>query len=217
MATPRRPVAPAQAPAQTPVAPPTDAHAQVNVQAAAQPARAPLIPGRAVALNRQGVPVQRAGAEAGVDQFWIPPHLLKRFHDEGFDVEWKEHTIHGQHRADVAARQRQVGWEPVMTESYPGVFAPEFDINGQPNRGPIIRGGLMLMERPMPLSLEAKRDEKRKADDKVRGAKQQYNRLDTGGAPTAEYDLTAQRASYIRENVERVDIPQGASFQPPVD
>lgn len=215
MATPRKP---AQAPVAAPVAPPTDAAAQV-VPPTANPAKVPLIPGRAVALNRQGLPVQRAGAEAGVDQFWIPPALLKRFHDEGFDVEWKEHTIQGQHRADVAARQRQVGWEPVMTESYPGVFAPEFDINGQPNKGPIIRGGLMLMERPMPLSLEAKRDEKRKADDRVRGAKQQYNHriADTTGAATAEYDLTAQRASYIRENVERVDIPQGSTFQPPVD
>lgn len=215
MAVPRKPAAPVQAPVQ---APPTDAHAHVAQQPAAQPARAPLIPGRAVALNRQGLPVQRAAAETGNDRFGIPQDLLRRVHDEGFSWEWKEHTINGQHRADVAARNRQVGWEPVMHESYPGIFAPEYDlVSGVPTKGPVIRDGLMLMERPLVLTMEARRDEKNKADARVRGAKQQYNRLDTSQAPTAEFDMTAQRASYIRENVERVDIPQGSTFQPPVD
>ena len=36
-------------------------------------------------------------------------------------------------------------------------------------------------------------------------------------ATGVEFDQSAQRASYIRENVERVDIPQGSTFQPPVD
>lgn len=217
MATaPRKPVAtPVQSPAQ---APPTDAYSEVAPAQAAQQNRIPLIPGRAVALNRQGLPVQRAAAEAGVDAFHIPQDLLRKVHAEGFSWEWKVHTVKGEHKTEVAAQQRQVGWEPVMYESYPGVFAPEFDLTtGQPMKGPVIRSGLMLMERPLALTMEAKRDEKRKADERVRGAKQQYNRLDTSSVPGVEFDQSAQRASYIRENVERVDIPQGSTFQPPVD
>lgn len=202
MAVAKAPVKPAAAPAGAP---------------AAAPAALPVIPGRVVAVNRQGVPVHRGAAEVGVDRFWIPPDLLKRVRSEGYSWEWKEETVLGQKRSGVAAIQAQVGWEPVMHESYPGVFAPQFDADGQPVKGPVRRDGLMLMERPLALTEEAMRDEKRKADEKVGRAKHQYSKIDTGGAPTAEFDATAQRASYIRSSTERVDMPAGAVLQPPID
>jgi hypothetical protein len=67
------------------------------------------------------------------------------------------------------------------------------------------------------LTQEAKMDELNKARQKVGQATRQYSRLNTDGATTAEFDQTAQRSSYIRQNQERVDIPQGAVMQPPID
>lgn len=170
----------------------------------------PTIPGRAVALNRAGKPVQRAAAENGVDQFAIPRHLPP----PDWSWEWKEESVLGEVRQGESAKQAQVGWEPVMYESYPGVFAPEFDERGAAVKGPVRRGGLMLKERPMVLTVEARMDEKRKADEKVGNAKRQYNRLDTNGTTTAEFDHSAQRASYIRQTHEVVSTPSANGRQP---
>lgn len=185
---------------------------------AARPAPAPLmplVPGRAVALNRAGVPIQRVAAETGVNQFYIPPHLPP----PGWSWEWKEETVIGEVRHGEAARQAQVGWEPVMADSYPGIFMPEYDDKGQPVKGPVRRGGLMLKERPMALTLEAMHEEKRKADEKIGAARHQYSRLDTRGTTTAEFDHSAQRASGIKQSYEQVNYPQtnpaGPGIPPP--
>jgi hypothetical protein len=181
--------------------------AAAPVAAPAKQPDIPLVAGRAVGYRRDGTPIQRVAAETGVDQFHIPAHLPP----PGWSWEWKEHTVVGEIRHGVQAFQAQVGWEPVMCESYPGVFAP-VDV-----KGPVIRGGLMLKERPAVLTQEAKMDELNKARQKVGQATRQYSRLNTDGATTAEFDQTAQRSSYIRQNQERVDIPQGAVMQPPID
>jgi hypothetical protein len=194
----------AAAPAKAPV--PTNAAAAAAAPPDVQPAFKP-IPGRAIGVNRQGIPIQRTAAENGVDRFFIRPDLLKRVRDEGFSWEWKEETILGEKRSGVAATQAQVGWEPVMHESYPGEFAPAFDADGNQTKGPVRRDGLMLMERPLALTIEAMRDEKRKADERVGNAKNQYSRLNTSGASTAEFNDEAQRSSYIKQNVERVVMP----------
>lgn len=152
----------------------------------------PTIPGRTVALNRAGKPVQRAAAETGVDEFFIPRHLPP----PGWSWEWKEETVLGEIRQGYAAKLAQVGWEPVMTETYPGIFTPEYDAKGSPAKGPVRRGGLILMERAMTLTQEAKRDEKRKADERIGSAKSQYTRLDTTGTHSAE---AAEQISYIRQ------------------
>lgn len=185
--------------------------APAAVEAAPEPVREPvrperpLIPGRAVALNRAGVPVQRAGAQTGVDSFFIPPHLPP----PGWSWEWKRETVYGQTDSFYLSQLHQVGWEHVMYEQYPGVFAPEYDDKGQRTVGPVRRHGLMLMERSEVLTKEAQADERRKADERVNGAKHQYNRLNTDGTATAEIDHEARKASYIRESVEAVHIPPG--------
>lgn len=174
----------------------------------------PTIPGRAVALNRAGKPVQRAAAETGVNEFYIPPHLPP----QGWSWEWKEETVLGEVRQGYAAKLALVGWEPVMYESYPGTFGPEFDDQGKPRKGPVRRGGLMLMERAMTLTMEAVIEEKRKADQKMGDANRQYSRVDTRGSTTAEFDLTAQRTSYIKQTVEAAPpLPNGGPARQPID
>lgn len=194
-------------PAKAPIAVKAPVHEPVK-----EPAK-PLIAGRAVAYNRAGQPIQRSAAETGVDDFAIPAHLPP----PGWSWEWKRETVKGETDPQYISRLMQVGWEPVMYESYPGVFAPEFDHDGKPTKGPVRRKGLALYERALVLTKEAMADEKRKADEKVGRAKHQYSKIDTGGAPTAAFDHEAQRASYIRSQNERVDMPANAVLQPPID
>lgn len=190
------------------------ATAPTEVREPVRQALRPVIPGRAVAYNRAGQPIQRAGAETGVDEFAIPPHLPP----PGWSWEWKVESVLGATDHGVQAKQAAVGWEPVMMESYPGVFAPEYNDKGEINKGPVRRKGLMLKERPMVLTIEAQADEKRKADERVHGAKNQYRRLNTQGAQTAEIDETAERMSYIRQNTEQVVMPTpGPNGRQPVD
>lgn len=142
----------------------------------------PLIPGRVVALNRAGQPIQRAAAETGVNKFFIPPHLPPPH----WSWEWKRESAHGETDPSYMSNLGQVGWEHVMYESYPGVFAPEFDAQGQPIKGAVRRGGLCLMERPQSLTVEAIQERKRTADEKIGRASRQYTNIDTSGSHSAE-------------------------------
>ena len=171
----------------------------------------PIIPGRAVALNRQGLPTQRAGAEAGVNQFAIPSNLPP----QGWAWQWKRESCYGQTDEFYTSQLLQHGWEHVMYESYPGVFAPQYDEKGGLRKGPVRRLGLMLMERPMALELEAQADEKRKADERVGNSKHQYVRsLNTQGTYSAEFDPVARAMSGVKQNVE---FDNTAPRQGPID
>jgi len=186
--------------------------AQVEAPAAApaparEPARdlaRPIIPGRVVGLNRAGQPVQRTNSATGVNQFETPPP------PEGWSWEWKTETVVGERQTAHMAELRRAGWEPVMCENYPGIFAPEFDADtGQRTTGPVRRLGLMLMERDIKLTLEAMADEKRRADDRVHVSRQQYrNGPDTKGSQTAVYDDSARAIAMTRQHLEPVNIPR---------
>ena len=167
-----------------------------------------LLPGRAVGYNRAGKPVQRAAPQAGVDQFHIPEGLPP----PGWDWAWKEETVLGQIRDGEAAMQAQNGWEPVMYESYPGTFAPKYDDSGAMRKGPVRRGGLMLKERDITLTLEAMADDKRRADEKVGNASRQYTRLDTKGTTTVEIDHEARRMATMRKGYEPAPEPNGPTL-----
>ena len=216
MATPRAKAAAARAPAVEAPAParaaPDMGHNNPPSPMMREIARPimPAIPGRAVALNRKGEPVQRAAAGSGVNRFYIPPHLPP----PGWSWEWKRHTAVGQDDPFYLSSLMQVGWEHVMYESYPGVFAPENV------KGPVLRDGLFLMERAEVLSLEAKMEERRRADEKIGTAQRQYSRLDTSGSQTAEFDHTAQQASYIRRGTPEPLPPlnpNGGPQRQPID
>jgi hypothetical protein len=163
-----------------------------------------MVPGRAVAFNRAGVPIQRTAAETGVDTFFIPPGVKP----QGWSWEWKRETVNGEADPMYMSHLHQVGWEPVMYESYPGIFAPRFDTAGNETKGPVRRGGQMLMERAQVLTDEAFADERRKAEDRVGLSRKQYSASLQDAArnsTTAEYDITAQRTSFIRTAVENVN------------
>lgn len=171
----------------------------------------PTVPGRVVATNRAGMPIQRTASGAGVNRFFIPPHLPP----PGWSWEFKRHTAYGQTDPQYLAELMKNGWEHVMYESYPGVFSPEFDTIGQPVKGPVLIDGQWLMERAEVLTLEARAEEKRKADDRVGTASRQYSR--GLGSESAVYSDDAHRASYIRKGAPEPLPPLNPAARQPID
>lgn len=162
MASPRQKVtaAPAQAPA-------PDVRPVAREEARPTVVRGP--DGRLQALNRAGQYVSRASAGSGVDQFHVPQGVVP----PGWSWEWKNESVLGKPDPQYDAMLAQVGWEPVMYESHDGVFGPPG------SKGPVRRHGMILMERRIELTQEAQRDEKRRADEKLIGARRKHGKLDT--------------------------------------
>ncbi len=104
------------------------------------------------------------------DQFWLPIEEIPESHKAIFDgsmvvsYEWKRWSNLGQEDPFYIAMCREQGWEPVPPSRHPNWVPPGYD---KPH---IIKGGLILMERPVELSIQAKAEEKQQAKQQVREA-----------------------------------------------
>lgn len=133
--------------------------------------------GRAVAVGRDGQPLFRRQTLT-TDQFEIPAECK----EPGWSLEWKRYTMFGQPDKAYEAALYNNGWRPVPVGRFPGVFMPM----ETPPEQPITRGDLILMERPETLTKEAREEERRAANDKMRTAIAQHglgNKLGRGFEP----------------------------------
>ena len=69
---------------------------------------------------------------------------------EGLSYEWKRYAVVGEEDQFYLAEMRRQGWEPVHPSAHPNWVPKGYD---KPN---IVRGGLILMERPIELTKEAR-------------------------------------------------------------
>ena len=127
--------------------------------------------GRVIAYNRKGEPVSRMQSTNGVDQYALPGDLPPT----GWSWEWKRVEVVNKTDPQYAAELTNNGWEPVLAESYPGRFMPA------DYKGPIMRNGLMLMERDINLTIEAMAQDQMRARDKVQVSRRS-RKLGTEGA-----------------------------------
>lgn len=79
------------------------------------------------------------------DQYHIDPSEIP----EGSSYEWKRLSCHGEEYPYYIAQMRKQGWEPVDPRRHPNWFPPGF------NEPHIVKGGQLLMERPIELTQEA--------------------------------------------------------------
>jgi hypothetical protein len=84
------------------------------------------------------------------------------------DVNWKRFSNVGEEYPYYIARMREQGWEPVNPQDHPDwvPVPPGYD------KANIIKGGLILMERPMALTNEARAEDKQRAKQQVIEAEQ---------------------------------------------
>lgn len=93
-------------------------------------------------------PRRRRRGRRGLDPFAIPQELIP----EGMTWEWKRETFAGQPDPHHQANLAQDGWEAVDATRV-AALAP------QGATGPFRRDGLVLMERPTELCIEAREEE----------------------------------------------------------
>ncbi len=103
---------------------------------------------------------RRPDAEiSGEDKYFIPPEVIP----PGMCWEFKRYTIWGEEDVEhQVSMMRDGAWDPVPNEAWPEKLG-RFGKTGSP----IIVGGQMLMQRPMAYTLEARAEEKAKADSRV--------------------------------------------------
>lgn len=100
------------------------------------------------------------------DMFYIPVDEIP----EGSSYEWKRWSVSGLEDPFYIAQMREQGWEPVNPKRHPTWVPPGYS---QPH---IIKGGQILMERPMELTQEARAEQRGLAKTQVREAEQRLGK-----------------------------------------
>ena len=132
--------------------------------------------------------------DEGVDDFYIDMREVP----DGWTYEWKRRTIAGQEDPAYQVSLARMGWEPVPAERHPNMMP----LNGR--YATIERKGMMLMERPMELSQEARSIELRKARQQVANKKSQL-----GSAPDGQFGRDhASVKPKVSSSYEPMPIPK---------
>jgi len=142
---------------------------------------------RAVAYDRDGQPLYRRVTGQG-DKYAIDPRIVEK----GWVYEWKRSTVFNQPDPGYEAELAQNGWRAVPAERHPGIFM------GAGATGPVIRDGLILMERPAALNEEERAMSLRSAQDAVRNVKRQHG-LGIGDAEGRTKLITNKNVSFVNE------------------
>ena len=127
---------------------------------------------------------------------------------QGWTYEWKTKTIKNWEWQDHQVMLYQNGWEPVPAERHDGVFMP------RGHKGTIERGGMILMERPIELTIMARKVEKRAADEPVIGSRSMAGLMakHVPGAQDVIDFNTAEARSKTGVRVERLPRVNDAKY-----
>lgn len=112
---------------------------------------------------RDGVRRRRKNVNS-LDRFHIDPRLIP----PGMTYEWKRVAVMGAPDPSYDMHMLEQGWEPVDSSRHPQMVAAG-------HKGAIIRDGMMLMERPVELTAEARQEEYDAARDAIRTRERQMS------------------------------------------
>jgi hypothetical protein len=129
------------------------------------------------------------------DTFHIPMEEIP----EGSSYEFKRFSVNGQEDPFYIARMREQGWEPVDPKRHPNWLPPGYSL---PH---IIKGGQILMERPMELTKEARAENRVLARQQVREAEQ---RLGMTPKDTLTRDHEGIKPRVVKEYMRPMSIEE---------
>jgi hypothetical protein len=135
---------------------------------------------------------QRMIMRTGSNRFEFNRDLIP----QGMSYEWKRCTLYGQEDTEHLVDLEQNGWEPVPSERHPELSGRRA-VAGSKN----VRGGLMLMERPIEITDEARDLDTFAARHQVAA---QVQRLGLEGKRAAGKGI---RTSYEAPTAESQQIP----------
>ena len=114
--------------------------------------------------------------------------------------EWKRLSVLGEENPFHIAAMNDQGWEPVPVSRHPNWVPPGY------NKPHIIKGAQILMDRPIELTLEARREELQAANRQVRDAEARLG-MTPRGEMTRNFPGIDNRIT--KEYVRPVMVPQG--------
>lgn len=126
------------------------------------------------------------------DIFHIPVDEIP----EGSSYEWKRYSVNGMEDPFYLAQMREQGWEPVDPKRHPTWVPPGYS---QPH---IIKGGQILMERPVELTNEARAEMTTLARRQVREAEQRLGKSEKGELGRIEPRVTKELGRMVPLTVE---------------
>ena len=132
--------------------------------------------------------------DEGPDEFYIDRTIIP----EGWDYEWKMQFVMGKEEPAYAVGLRRKGWEPVPASRHPELMPRDSQ------DAFITRKGMVLMERPMELTIEARAIEARRARLQVRAKEDQLT-----AAPPGQFERQNKDAplSKIGKSYSPAPIP----------
>ena len=128
------------------------------------------------------------------DPFYIPVEEIP----EGSSYEWKRFSNVGAEDPFYIAQMRRQGWEPVDPKRHPTWVPPGYSLPT------IIKGGMILMERPIELTQEAQRETRQLAQQQMAEAEQ---RLGKTPKDTMTRDFKGVEPKVVKEYMRPVHIP----------
>lgn len=138
------------------------------------------------------------GLDQGDDEFYIDPRIVP----DGWSYEWKRYTTLGAQDPSYQVQLAVKGWESVPVSRH-----PQFMPDGYQGRT-IERKGMILMERPLEITEEAKRIELCKARSQVRQKEQQLFGQPAGPNSPFEADNKGNPLVKIKKSYEPMPIPE---------
>jgi hypothetical protein len=135
------------------------------------------------------------GLDEGTDEFYIPLEAIP----EGWTYEWKRRSVLGQEDAAHQVALARLGWEPVPASRHPS-FMPD---GGK--HAVIERKGMILMERPVEITNEARAVELRRARLQVRQKEEQLT-----AAPAGQFERANKSDSLVKvgRSYESIPVPE---------
>lgn len=101
----------------------------------------------------RAAPRRTRSGGTGTDRYHIPQEMIP----DGVDLQWNVDSVLGQPAVQDRMMMEQQGWEAVTPDMFGGRFDGMFMRKG--HKGEISVGGLVLMHRPMELTLEARAED----------------------------------------------------------
>jgi len=133
--------------------------------------------------------------DSGSDEFFVEPGIIP----DGWSYEWKMRTVLGaEDPAHQVALQRK-GWEMVPASRHPEMMPLGY------TGTMIIRKGMVLMERPLVITQEARDIENRRARLQVRAKEEQLSAAKPGEFERAN---KGENLARIKKGYEAMPIPE---------
>lgn len=158
-------------------------------------------------IGRNGERLSRRHDDS-TNPFDLPEEFVEQTRAEGYDLEWKTEMVQGQDKITYQAKLQANGWRPVPASRLPGMYAHEGD------EGPVRYDGMILMERPMSLTIEAREDEAHKAREQVR---MKHDSWGVDSKNTAMFDPNTPMAKSFTISPRSTVEPTDPSWQPALE